>query len=233
MADGSRDGGLGDALRQLCLAGMRNAVDAREVERYEADRLREERKARMVRRRDVLDMLHVPLDDDARRRVIRDDYRETAALLAVREALSLSRPIRYLVLTGGADPRHSVGTGKTTAAAHALTSCGGGVYIESATLSTCARSLRWEDRERLRMAHEAECLVIDELGIELDERARTARDVALFDVINKRQCKPKITILASNLSTRDLFASLDPRVRSRMGKALRIVDCTGVDMRAA
>lgn len=225
--------GAREALEQLCLRGMATAVDAQAIERREAERLREERRERMIRRRDLLDASHVPLDDDARRRVIREEYADRPAILAVREAIGLARPTRYLVLAGGYDARRSVGTGKTTAAAHALVSLGGGLYLESAELATLARSTRWEDRERLRLAQEVDCLVIDEIGIEADRAARAARDAALFAAINRRQSKPKLTILISNKAGRELLASLDPRVRSRMAPSMRVIDCTGEDMRRA
>lgn len=221
------------ALEQLCLRGMATAADVETIQRREAERLREERREHMIRRRDLLDALHVPLDDDARRRVIRGEYQDRPAILAVKEAISLARPTRFLVLAGGHDARRSVGTGKTTAAAHALVSLGGGLYLESAELATLSRSTRWEDRERLRLAQEVDCLVVDEIGIEADRAARSARDVALFAVVNRRQAKPKITILISNKPGRDLFASLDPRVRSRMAPSVRVIDCTGEDMRRA
>lgn len=219
------------AIEQLCLRGMATALDAQELERRESDRLREERREQQLRRRDLLDAIHVPLDDDARRRVIRGEYQDRPAILAVREAIGLARPTRFLVLAGGFDARRSVGTGKTTAAAHALVSLGGGLYLESAELATLARSTRWEDRERLRLAQEVDCLVVDEIGIEVDRQARAARDVALFAAVNRRQAKPKVTILISNKPGRELFASLDPRVRSRMVPSMRIIDCTGEDMR--
>lgn len=218
-------------LAQLSLRCIETAVDVHDIQRREDERLRAERREQQLRRRDLLDAMHVPLDDDARRRVIRGEYQDRPAILAVREAIGLGRPIRFLVLAGGNDARRSVGTGKTTAAAHALVSLGGGLYLESSELATLARSTRWEDRERLRLAQEVDCLVIDEIGIEVDRQARAARDVALFAAVNRRQSRPKLTILVSNKQGRELFASLDPRVRSRMAPSMRIIDCTGEDMR--
>lgn len=207
------------------------AMDPEEIQRREDYRRREEIREARKRREEILSELHIPLDDDGRRRVIRGDLRETRALLAVRAALALARPTRFVLLTGGSDSAKSVGTGKTTAAAHALVAMGGGLYVEAAEIATLAGSFRWEDRERLRLAREVECLVVDEIGLEASSAARTARDSALFDVINRRQSKPKITVLISNLTTSDVIRQLDERVRSRMRQSLVIVDCTGDDMR--
>lgn len=209
------------------------AMDPSEIQRREDYRRREEIREARKRREEILDELHIPLDDDGRKCVIRGALRETQALLAVRAALALARPTRFVLLTGGSDSAKSVGTGKTTAAAHALVAMGGGIYIESAELATLAGSRRWEDRERLRMAREAECLVVDEIGVEASASARTARDAALFDVVNRRQSKPKITILITNLTTAEVIKQLDERVRSRMRQSIVIVDCTGEDMRRA
>lgn len=209
------------------------ALDPSEIQRREDFRRREEARERHERRKAILDELHIPLDDDGRRRVIRGELCETRALLAVKAALALARPTRFVLLTGGSDSGRSVGTGKTTAAAHALVAMGGGVYIESAELATLAGSRRWEDRERLRLAREAECLVVDEIGVEASASARTARDAALFDIVNRRQAKPKITVLITNLATADVVKQLDERVRSRMRQSIAIVDCTGEDMRRA
>ena len=223
---------IGD-ITQLCLAGMALALSDGEIQAREDARRREEQRHERERRRDLLESLHIPLDDDGRRRVIRGELRETRALLAVKAALALARPTRFVLLTGGSDSGRSVGTGKTTAAAHALVAMGGGVYIESAELATLAGSRRWEDRERLRLAREAECLVVDEIGVEASSAARTARDSALFDIVNRRQAKPKITVLITNLTTADVIKQLDERVRSRMRQSIAIVDCTGEDMRRA
>lgn len=220
-------------LEQLCLRGMQTALDEGEIQRRENARRREEMRERRVKRRDILDAMHVPLDDDGRARVIREDLRETKPLLAVKTALGLSRPHRFVLLTGGNDSGRSVGTGKTTAAAYALVTLGGGLYIESSELATIAASRRFEDRERMRLAREVECLVVDELGVEASRDARTARDAALFDIVNRRQSKPKVTILITNLSTRDITTQLDERVRSRMRQSFVVVDCTGNDMRRA
>lgn len=220
-------------IESLIAQSAQFAMDPSEIHRREDFRRREEARERHERRKLVLDELHIPLDDDGRRRVIRGELRETRALLAVQAALGLSRPTRFVLLTGGNDSGRSVGTGKTTAAAHALVAMGGGIYIESAELATLAGSRRWEDRERLRMAREAECLVVDEIGVEASASARTARDAALFDVVNRRQSKPKITILITNLTTAEVIKQLDERVRSRMRQSIVIVDCTGEDMRRA
>lgn len=221
---------VGD-ITQLCLRGMAHALSDDEIQRREDARHRDELRLQRERRAEVLEGLHVPLDDDGRRRVIRGELIETAALQAVRVALGLARPHRFVLLTGGRDSGRSVGTGKTTAAAYALVAMGGGIYIESAELATLAGSRRWEDRERMRLAREAECLVVDEIGVEAGAAARTARDAALFDVINRRQSKPKITVLITNLSTAALVKQLDERVRSRMRSSMVVVDCTGDDMR--
>lgn len=217
-------------IEQMCLAGMQSAMADSDIQAREDARRREETRARWERRQEILDALHVPLDDDGRRCVVRGEYRETRAMLAVQQALALSRPTRFVLLTGGVDSSKSVGTGKTTAAAHALVTLGGGMYIESNELATIGSSRRWEDRERMRLAREVECLVVDELGVEERDR-RTARDVALFDVINRRQSRPRLTVLVSNLTTAELTKQLDERIRSRMRQSIAIVECTGDDLR--
>lgn len=224
-------GTVREQLSMLAERGRTLAIDASEIQAYETERVRQERREARERRKEILSGLHVPLDDDGAARVIRADYVETPALLAVKAAMVLSRPTRFLMLTGGKNAGASVGTGKTTAAAHALVSMGGGVYIESNELATVAASRRFEDRERMRLAREAEVLVVDEFGVEATIAQRTARDAALFDVINRRQSKPKITILISNLTTNAIVKQLDERVRSRMRSSLVVVDCTGTDMR--
>lgn len=224
-------GTVHEQLAMLAERGRALAIDAKEIQAYETERVRQERRETRERRKEILDGLHVPLDDDGCARVIRADYVETPALLAVKTAMSLARPTRFLLLTGGKNAGKSVGTGKTTAAAHALVSMGGGVYIESNELATVAASRRFEDRERIRLAREAEILVVDEFGVEATIAQRTARDVALFDVVNRRQSKPKITILITNLTTNAIVKQLDERVRSRMRSSLVVVDCTGDDMR--
>jgi DNA replication protein DnaC len=69
--------------------------------------------------------------------------------------------------------------------------------------------------------------------VEASRDARTARDAALFDIVNRRQSRPKVTILITNLATRDITRQLDERVRSRMRQSFVVVDCTGEDMRRA
>lgn len=225
--------GMRTEIEQLCLAGMRTAMQDEEIRAREAAMRQSEERLRREHRREVLEAMHVPVDDDARRRIIRDDLEDTTALVAVRAALALARPTRFLMLTGGKNPGKSVGTGKTTAAAYALVTVGGGLYIESAELATIAGSRRWEDRERMRVAREVDCLVVDELGVEASASARQARDAALFDIVNRRQSRPKITILITNMSDAAITKSLDERVRSRMRASFSMVGCVGNDMRGA
>lgn len=183
-------------------------------------------------RRQMLDVLHVPLDDDGRRRLVAREYAETTAMLAVQEAMGPRSSTRFLLLVGGArSASRSVGTGKTLAAAHALLAYGGGVYVEHRDLPHLRASYQRDDRERWRLIRESTCVVVDELGL-VDPRLVEAASTALFDVVNYRQSRPKLTIMIGNVSGADVPRVLDERARSRMGASMRVVDCSGRDLRA-
>lgn len=203
-----------------------------QIEAYEQNKRNEERKALWTRRKELLEsMPAIPLDDSAITRVIREDYQERPAMFAVKAALSVKSPTRYLMLTGGADAKKSVGVGKTTAAAHALVTLGGGHYVYSDDLAPLASSIHRDDRAQMAALEQCRCLVIDELGIEASDGRRRARDAALFRLIDRRQGRPKLTILVSNLDIKTLMQQFDPRLRSRLQQAMHAEDCTGKDMR--
>lgn len=220
------------ALRGLAEAAKGLARSDEEVQAYYDRAGAGARAADRDVRRSLLDVLHVPLSDDGRRRLIARDYRETTAMLAVQEALGHRSPIRFLLLVGGStSAARSVGTGKTLAAAHALLSYGGGVYVEHRDLPHLRDSYQRDDRDRWRMIRESTCVVVDELGF-VDERLVERASVALFDVVNYRQSRPKLTIMIGNVSGTDVPRVLDQRARSRMGASMRVVDCTGPDLRS-
>jgi DNA replication protein DnaC len=225
-------------VRQGTLTGFEAIVarlpvaSAEAIEAYERNKLAEERKALWLRRKELLEsMPAIPLDDAAITRVIKEDYRERPAMLAVKAALSLKSPTRYLLLTGGADAKKSVGVGKTTAAAHALVTLGGGQYVYSDDLAPLASSIHRDDRAQMSTLEQCRCLVIDELGIEASDARRRARDAALFRLVDRRQGRPKLTIMITNLHAKTLMEQFDPRLRSRLQQAMHIEDCSGLDMR--
>lgn len=226
--------------RQPSFAGFERILkgipvaSAEAIEAYERNKVAEEKKALWKRRKELLEsMPAIPLDDTAITRVIKEDYLERPAMLAVKTALSAKSQTRYLMLAGGADAKRSVGVGKTTAAAHALVTLGGGHYVYSDDLAPLASSIHRDDRAQMAALEQCRCLVIDELGIEASDGRRRARDAALFRLIDRRQGRPKLTILVSNLDIKTLMQQFDPRLRSRLQQAMHAEDCTGADMRRA
>src|SRR6185369_1049100 len=106
-----------------------------------------------ARRRDALQAIR------AKRAPRLPTYTETLTLAAVRKALrgranrDLEKP--FLMLLG------TVGTTKTSAAAHAIASVPGGTSIDARIL--CDIQGVWAERERLTKLREAPVLLVDEI----------------------------------------------------------------------
>jgi len=134
----------------------------------------------------------------------------------------------------------TVGRGKSVAAAYAISERGGlwvtADWVLRAFLGIYSDSMREQSRMRA-----AELLVVDEVGGETDGKAMAAAEVAktrgqmgtaLLRLLDDRQNRTRITIIASNLSERS-FKATYPGIplQSRLSEIAALHEFTGEDMR--
>lgn len=172
-----------------------------------------------ARRRDALAAIR------AKRAPRLPPYTETATLTAVRRALrgrakrDLEKP--FLMLLG------SVGTTKTSAAAHAIASIPGGVCIDAKIL--CDIQSVWAERERLTRLREAPVVVVDEIkkGLLVDNKLGPI----LCDLIDARRGGRRITIFNANMLAKELAPAFTEQTRSRLRGRVDWVQVAGEDLR--
>ncbi len=156
------------------------------------------------------------------------------AMAAVRAWVASDAPRPVLVLAGG------TGTGKTVAAAWALSRLGG-EYVRSVDLARRSEPYRGEAEPLNVAAHEL--LVLDDLGTEtrsaagaLDRRFMPA----LYDIVDQRQGVmrrgtrwiPRRTLITTNLTKKQFVEAYpDERIRSRLAQSCTWVALDGVDQR--
>lgn len=197
-------------------AGLADAwtIDEEAAKRHEAERERE-------RRRENLRKLEGIITDADIERIVWDRL-DTFAANVVRRFLAASRAPdgpRFAWLTG------EIGRGKTVAACLVI-AMERGRYV-SADEVWLAYSARTSEASRLRdYMRRCRLLVVDDVGTSRDDAQN-----ALFQLVNARQGKRRLTIITGNASRDAVRRWLDPRTLSRIEHQGAIVDCRGPNMR--
>lgn len=214
------------------LEGLPVATDE-EIAAHEASIMREARRER-------LRTSGVVIRDEDKRAILDDTVADTRALRVVKRwlaaAMRTANPDRpWLVLCG------PPGTGKTFAAAWAI-SRDGGIYATVETyLRDYARWLRDEsygeiEGARIDRYKRAHLVVLDEVGMERDVEAMRS---GLHRLVDERQSRRRqLTIAITNLSKPEFERRLasgiyDPRTADRMARDAYIVTVDGQSMRRA
>jgi hypothetical protein len=158
--------------------------------------------------------------------------RETHALREVR--------LWHVARTDGRLPGMSVivlvgekGRGKTVAAAWLLSRTESSrLYCTAEQLRQSFRGQRPIERELYHKARKVECLVIDEIGREMDIESA---DACLFDVMNSRRGRlghrRSWTVLAGNISEPDFMRRYDESTRDRILQCGMVITCQGENLR--
>jgi len=155
-------------------------------------------------------------------------FTETTSLFAVRRALfdrarnRLTHP--YVAILG------ATGGGKTVAAAHAVASLDGAVYLRARRLCDLYGSYHRDDRAALERLYAAPVAVVDEVSIELGERKLGA---ALDEAFDARQGARRITLVIGNVKVGQLGRMLGGQTHSRMKDRVDWVQTAESDMRVA
>ncbi len=104
------------------------------------------------------------------------------------------------------------------------------IYTTAEAIFTDFRNDRFSDERLQKVAKYEECelLVIDDLGTEL-----SGRDIAslLYNLLNKRINNGKSTIISTNLTNKELLATYDERIVSRLFGEFLTFRFTGKDIR--
>lgn len=182
------------------------------------------------------------LDDDARVSILTNRCRDEKPLMRVRAWYAKRHPSNpdeqpsgppWVFLCG---PR---GVGKTTAAAWVLARQRGVMVTMSTLLADFAAWKRARPDERYASAFErhkrASVFVLDELGMERDRDADTARE-AMFALVNARQSRRTDTIVLTNLSREMLIARVregvyDERTHDRLRGLAVVLGFEGESLR--
>lgn len=128
----------------------------------------------------------------------------------------------YMVLLG------LTGRGKTAAAGWLLAE-EGGYYVTADELRRKVVSPSWKDRDWLDHFCQGHCVVIDDLGTEVDAAGANA---ALFEVVNRRlPMRRAFTVLTGNLNEEEFRARYDSRTIRRLEDAGTIIVVDGADLR--
>jgi DNA replication protein DnaC len=152
---------------------------------------------------------------------------ETPAVVAARSSLAEGMVLSVL---GGRR-----GTGKTTAAAWWLVQrrepsrylrTGPARFVDASALS------RWPrfDDERMRELERASALVIDDLGIEYDDKGGAFRSF-LDGLVNARYAAQLPTLITTNLPASEFKARYGERVADRIRECGRYVELDGESLR--
>ncbi len=90
--------------------------------------------------------------------------------------------------------------------------------------------LRWQEAEEAwQQLFEVDCLILDDLGIELCGRQEALAD--LLQLINERSKLGKAMVISSNLAIEDLSRHYDERVSSRVLGDFALFQVRGFDLR--
>lgn len=185
-------------------------------------RLVEERGLRK-RRHDALTASGIPLTDANMDAVVDGTLLSTQAL---RTTIAwLAGPRQVLVLVG------DMGTGKTTAAAHAaMTRLARGpfVYVKEPTLARWVMFARYD--RQWSAAVEAQTLVVDEVGTAEQRDFADAR-AGLSRIVDDRIGQGRRTIVIGNLSEADLARRYDARMLDRLRDVGFVAEVRGPSMR--
>jgi hypothetical protein len=160
-------------------------------------------------------------------RVVSGEMQDTQALVEARGALSLS--LVLLVLSG------LRGCGKTTAAAWWVTQkhkpqqyvrTFDPRFVDSTSLA------RWPkyDDAAMRELERASALVIDDLGVEYDDKGGAFRSF-LDGLVNSRYAACLPTLITTNLTASDFRARYGERIADRIREAGRFVELAGESLR--
>lgn len=205
------------------------AVAARREAELGPKQVEERRLAAAARRRELVEQ-GVPLKvlDE----VLAGESRDTEAMRLVRSMLSpgaFARPVRILVLSG---PR---GVGKTFAAAWWVAQAHTAPpvldaqpprFIDAPSLS------RWPryDDAKMRVLELARALVLDDLGLDYDDKA--GAQVSLVDgLVNARYGATLPTVITTNMQADAFKARYGERVADRIREVGRFMSLTGESLR--
>jgi DNA replication protein DnaC len=135
---------------------------------------------------------------------------------------SVQRPVSALALLG------ETGRGKTFAVAWLLARVGG-MYITAEAMRRLFVSTHYRDSRRFDELLEQRCLVIDDVGTELD--ALTAQ-AAMFEAVNRRVGNSRAwTGLTGNITAAEFKDRYGERTVRRIEHQGAIVEVSGDDMR--
>lgn len=188
------------------------------------ERAAEEAEAEAKRRRSLVDR-GVPMKD--LERAVSGDLVATPAVAEAREAIACG--IVLLVLSGRR------GCGKTTAAAwwvaqerprSKLLTLSPPRFVEASALA------RWDrySEEKMREIERASALVVDDLGVEYDDKAGAFRSF-LDGVVNARYAHCLPTLITTNLPATEFKARYGERVADRIRESGRFVELAGDSLR--
>lgn len=212
---------LEELLRRIASDPGGHRVRDDDVARYEARRVRRERRERLT----ALG-LDAVLSDEGRALAVDDSWASTAALERVRrwvayQAGTRARGSRPIVVMLG-----PVGCGKTLAGAWLLMSQGGR-YVSASELAAL-QVARWgAERERYAALLGSRVLVVDELGME----AGPGAVAAVHEVVDRRQSSPRLTLFLGNVRREELARRYDARTIDRLRACASVIELEGESMR--
>ncbi len=156
-----------------------------------------------------------------------DDMAETSSLRAAK--ISHGSDWKITVLSGAR------GIGKTTAAAWWLVQERGQVpYVPTSRSRFVDAALlaRWDryDKPEMRLLNRARSLVIDDLGIEYNDR-KGAFGSLLDEVINARYAAELPTLITTNIPAEKFKKRYGERIADRIRESGRFVELSGESMR--
>lgn len=200
------------------------SVDAAASEAWEAARKRDERRVN-------LRVVEGAITDDDIERLVHDKVDTFAArvvkafLLATKAPSTPEKPAtRYCWLAG------PTGYGKTVAACWAIAE-ERGRYMTAEQLRRAFCQETKEAAELREYATRCHLLVVDDIGTERNAAEIADSRTAMFQLVNARQGKGRITILTGNLSEETIRKHYDTRTIERIEHQGKIVTVRGRDLR--
>jgi len=151
---------------------------------------------------------------------------ETHALRAVRLWMAVrsgsAKPLTTLALTG------LTGRGKTLAGAYIVSQLGGR-YVTAEDLRRLVVGTHWREGAELERLLNARCVVVDELGGELDASTAAA---AVLKLVNRRSGSGRAwTLLTANLPEPEFRERYGERTVRRIEHRGAIIEVAGEDLR--
>jgi hypothetical protein len=151
---------------------------------------------------------------------------ETHALRSVRRWMAVrsgsDKPLTTLALVG------LTGRGKTLAGAYIVSQLGGR-YVTAEALRRLVVSTHWRESTALEQLLNARCVVVDDLGAELDAITAAA---AVLHLVNRRSGSGRAwTLLTSNLPDAEFRERYGERTIRRIEHRGAIIEVTGDDLR--